>query len=206
MGRRFFSCTTPNERARIRVLEIGCGSCSNLWMVAREGFEAHGIDLSSEAIELGHRMMAHWGVSGELKVGSMTELPYPDESMDVVLDVFSSYCLPETDFRQCLAEVVRVLKPGGLFFSYSPSMASDAFRNHAPARKIDEYTLGGILRTTSPYFGNDHPFRFISPDHYQEVLTACGLVMTDCERVGRSYRQMQEYFEFVVITASRGSN
>ena len=37
LGRHFFSRTTREERRAIKVLELGCGSCSNLWMVARGG-------------------------------------------------------------------------------------------------------------------------------------------------------------------------
>jgi len=45
-GRHYF-LLPPEQRRKIRILEVGCGSGANLWMIAREGFEAHGIDLSS---------------------------------------------------------------------------------------------------------------------------------------------------------------
>jgi len=52
LGRNLFKI--PNEsRKETRVLEVGCGSCSNLWVVAKEGFDAYGIDFSSESIALG---------------------------------------------------------------------------------------------------------------------------------------------------------
>ena len=38
MGRRYFS-TERSERANISILEVGCGSGANLWMLAREGFD-----------------------------------------------------------------------------------------------------------------------------------------------------------------------
>jgi len=54
---RFLGCNLfkiPYEsRKETCVLEVGCGSCSNLWVVAKEGFDAYGIDLSSESIVLG---------------------------------------------------------------------------------------------------------------------------------------------------------
>ena len=34
----------------IRILEVGCGSGANLWMIAKEGFDAYGLDASSAAI------------------------------------------------------------------------------------------------------------------------------------------------------------
>ena len=43
MGRNFFAI--PSElRKETRILELGCGSCANLWMLASEGFKAYGLD------------------------------------------------------------------------------------------------------------------------------------------------------------------
>lgn len=203
-GRHYFSTTNRSERAGIRVLEIGCGSCANLWMIAREGFDAHGIDLSAAAIELGKKMLSHWDAKASLHVGSMTELPFDAASFDVVCDVFSSNCLVEADMRRCLAEVARVLRPGGLFFSYTPSAASEAFTNHAPARKLDEWTLDGVHRETSPFAGNHYPFRFTTPERYETLLREAGLRSIYLETVGRTYRGRAEYFEFVVVTGQKG--
>lgn len=199
LDREYLSRTQRGARKRIRILELGCGSCPNLWMVAKEGFEAHGIDLSPTSLELGGQMLQFWGVQAELKEASMTYLPYEDDYFDLVFDVFSSYCLCERDFSTCLDEVHRVLKHGGSFFSYSPSINSDAFKNHYPASKIDEWTLDGIKRKSSPFFGNDYAFRFISPEHYRSVLEVRRFCVDYLETVGRTYNLMSEYFEFVTV-------
>ena len=36
-----FSNNDVESRKKIKVLEVGCGSCANLWMVAKEGFDAY---------------------------------------------------------------------------------------------------------------------------------------------------------------------
>ena len=203
LGRHYFSKTTPAERAGVRVLEIGCGSCANLWMISREGFDAYGIDLSAQAIELGKMMLERWNAKATLAVGSMTELPYDAGFFDVVCDVYSSNCLAEQDYVRCLSEVHRVLKPGGLFFSYIPSAASDAFKDHAPSKKLDEWTLDGILRPTAPFTGNTYPFRFTTAEHSRELFDEAGLEVSYLETVGRTYRDRQEYFEFLSIVANK---
>lgn len=203
LGREWFGKTTRAERKRVKILEIGCGSCANLWMIAREGFDAYGIDITPTSLRLGRRMLKNWGVDAELTLGSMTALPYPDETFDAVVDVFASYSLCSAEFDVCLGEVARVLKKGGRFFSYTPSTASDAFRSHAPAKLIDRFTLNGIYRKTSPYSGNPHPHRFTSPSHFKRLLKGRGFDVTYLESVGRTYRNRRERFEFVTAVGRK---
>jgi SAM-dependent methyltransferase len=203
-GRHYFSM--PAEQRRLtRVLEMGCGSGANLWMMAREGFDAYGIDLSPNAIDLCAQTLESWGVTATLNTGSMTACPYPGEYFDTVVDVFSSYCLDEASFQTFLNEVSRLLRPGGLFFSYSPSKASDAFRNPRPSAQIDDSTLDGIHRETSAYYGNFYPFRFITREEYEMALAGRGLRTIYNETVGRTSRSGNEYFEFVVIVAEKNN-
>jgi len=194
----------PSElRKGTRVLEVGCGSCANLWVVAREGFDAHGIDLSPVSIELGRQVLDSWGVFADLKVASMIELPYPDAVFDSVLDVFSSNCLSESDFDKFLQETWRVLKVGAKIFQYFPSKASDAFLNHSPSELLDASTLNGIYRKDSPFSGNHYPFRFMHPEEFKNVLDKHGFKVDYLETVTRSYRSMGEYFQHIVVEASK---
>jgi cyclopropane fatty-acyl-phospholipid synthase-like methyltransferase len=202
MGRHFFGID-PGQRRRIAILEVGCGSGANLWMIAREGFDAYGLDLSKEALLLCQTMLKAWQTEASLSAGSMTAMPYGDGKFDAVIDIFSSYCIAEADFSRYLDEVSRLLKPGGRYFSYAPSKNSDAFTNCAPARKIDASTLDGLRRETSPYCGNAYPFRFIARPEYEESLRARGFLITQNEQVGRTYRNGAEYFEFVSIAAQK---
>ena len=202
LGRNFFRIS-HQERKNIRVLEVGCGSCSNLWVIAKEGFDAYGIDLSPKSLELGRKMLESWSVSADLKVASMTDMPHPYDSFDIILDVFSSNCLNQKDFSNFLFEIKRVLKSGAKFFSYFPSKASDTFINHSPAQLLDKSTLNGIFRKDSPFYGNHYTFRFMHPKEYKEALNASGFQVDYLETVVRSYRSMCEVFEPVVEEATK---
>ena len=203
LGREWFNRTTPRERRRIKILELGCGSCANLWMIAKEGFDAYGIDITPTSLRLGRKMLKKWGVAAELTLGSMTALPYEDGTFDAVVDIFSAYSLCSAEFDLCLKEVARVLKKGGKFFSYTPSTRSDAYKNPAPARLVDPHTLNGIYRKTSPYAGNPHPHRFVSPANFRKLLEKNGFQATYLETVGRTYRNERERFEFVVAVGRK---
>lgn len=202
MGRNFFS-EPRSRRKETRILEVGCGSGANLWMVAWEGFDAYGADISPESLELAKTLLTSYGVTATLRVGDMASLPFEDAYFHCVFDVFSSYCLTLVGFQNYLKDVSRVLTNGGLYFSYTPSKRSDAFVNHSPAIMLDESTLDGIRRETSPYYGNFYPFRFTAAHEYEQALLCAGLEPTYGETVGRTYRNGEEYFEMLAVEAKK---
>ncbi|MDD5290975.1 MAG: class I SAM-dependent methyltransferase [Patescibacteria group bacterium] len=200
MGNNYFP---EKHRNNIKILELGCGSGANLWMIAKENFDAYGIDISPEAVRLCKKMLQKWGVSASLRAGDFMSLPYKAGSFDCVVDVLATYCLPWKSFLKGLDEIRRVLKNGGKFFSFTPSVNSNAFKNFKPAKKIDCYTLNGIKRKNSPYVGNNFPFRFVAPADYGKILRKKGFRVSYLETVARTYRNLKEKFEYVVIVAEK---
>lgn len=197
-GRELFPLN-KNKRRKIKILEIGCGSGANLWMIAKEGFQTFGIDLSKKSLQLTKKMLEKWRVKADLKLGNMTNLPCNNSEFDIIVDVFSSNCLCVSDYEKCIKEVSRVLKKGGRFFSYIPSTNSDAFKKYKPAKKIDDYTLNGIYRKSSPYYGNFYPFRFTDANLILNVASKAGLQLEYDERVTRTYSNKKETFEFLAV-------
>jgi cyclopropane fatty-acyl-phospholipid synthase-like methyltransferase len=204
MGRNFFRLPTA-DRKKTRILEVGCGSGANLWMVAREGFDAWGLDFSEEALALCRQMLERYGVAATLTRGDMRDTQLPSGQFDAVVDVFAANCFTSADHARFLDEVRRLLKPGGLFFSYTPSKRSDAYLNHAPAELLDASTLNGVQRKGSPYIGNNYPFRFTTNEEFGADLEARGFRVARNEQLGRTEARRAEYFEFVVIEAQSPS-
>ena len=200
MGRNLFSFD-QDERPSVRVLEVGCGSGANLWVIAKEGFDAHGLDVSIESLSLAKNLLGGHLVKAKLEAGDMTDLPYPDNYFDCIVDIFSSYCMNEDAGNRFLCSVKRVLKPGGIFFSYFPSKNSDAFIDFQPASFLDTSTLDGIHRKSSPYSGNHYPFRFMSAEQYRDDLNNVGLNVVYLETTSRTYRNRTEKFEFISVEA-----
>lgn len=188
-----------------QVLEVGCGSGGNLSMLCSEGFNVMGLDLSGEALNLCSYMLKRKGLSAELVESDMCNMinKVASKSIDLVIDIFSSNCLDQKDFDLYLAEINRILKPGGKLFIYTPSKKSDAFLNHSPSTLIDNSTLNGICREDSPFYGNVYPFRFEDPEELSSKLNKKKFEITYLETTGRTYNRLSEYFEFIVICAHK---
>ncbi len=107
------------ELAGRKVLEIGCGRGGNCSYLARytEAGAIFGVDLCHANVDLSrrnHRGLEP-GYAGKVSfhVADAESLAFADASLDVVLSLESSHCYP--DLGSFLAEVHRVLTPGGLF-------------------------------------------------------------------------------------------
>jgi len=118
MGRRFFSIP-KNKRRKIKILELGCGSGANLWMIAKEGFKCYGIDISKEGLKLCLRMLRKYRVKAQVLVGDMRKLPYINDFFDAVIDIVSLQHLLFSEHILVYREIKRVLKPEGVFFFLS---------------------------------------------------------------------------------------
>jgi SAM-dependent methyltransferase len=108
----------PRDRPRnlVSILEVGCGTGSNLWFAAREGFSVAGIDGSKSAIEFARRRFSQEGLVADLRVADFTDLPFGDRTFDLVLDRGSLTCVGKSVLGKSVDEVRRVLKLGGLFY------------------------------------------------------------------------------------------
>ncbi len=99
-----------------RVLEVGCGTGEVARRArVRVGPHGHvsGIDPSADMIEVARKKAARASLEIDYRVGAIEALPYPDASFDVVLSSLMMHHLPDDLKSAGLAEVRRVLKPGG---------------------------------------------------------------------------------------------
>jgi ubiquinone/menaquinone biosynthesis C-methylase UbiE len=96
-----------------KVLEIGSGRGGGASYVARVLYpeEMVGLDYSANAVDFSNKNNA--GDNLSFVEGDAENLPFENESYDVVLNVESSHCYG--DMQQFVHEVYRILKPGGYF-------------------------------------------------------------------------------------------
>ena len=103
-----------------RVLEIGCGRGVALPVLARLLRPARLVGLDPEVafLEEARLRLTEAAIAAELVPGDVRRMPFPDAAFDLVVDFGTCYHIarPET----ALAEIARVLAPGGLFVHETP--------------------------------------------------------------------------------------
>jgi SAM-dependent methyltransferase len=94
-----------------RVLDIACGTGNGALLAAAQGADVVGLDSAPRLVGVAQERAAAAGLALELLVGDALALPVEDASFDVVISIFGVIFAP--DPGQAMAEVARVLRPGG---------------------------------------------------------------------------------------------
>jgi ubiquinone/menaquinone biosynthesis C-methylase UbiE len=131
-----------------RVLDIGCGAGRAIELVAARVPDGHvsGIDLSHAMVRAAARRNARAIRMGRVEVqrGDVAHLPYADHSFDKVLSIHTLYFW--TDLERAIAEIARVLKPGGrLALTFSPGKVG-APEDAGYRTMVEGYVLPSMTR------------------------------------------------------------
>jgi SAM-dependent methyltransferase len=106
----------------LSVLDVGCGNGYVLSRYAGNGAEVSGVDMSETAVDLTRKRFALEGLDGSFEVVDGMQLPYSDDSFDIVCSMGVLHHSPTPE--PMVNEIFRVLKPGGrvivmLYYRYS---------------------------------------------------------------------------------------
>lgn len=110
------------ELARIvpgtKVLDLGCGIGAPAARIARRyDCRVTGVNISREQVRQGRDLIDAIGLSDqvEIRLGNALAIEFPDESLDAVLciEVAADICVTDRARDQLVAEIWRVLRPGG---------------------------------------------------------------------------------------------
>jgi ubiquinone/menaquinone biosynthesis C-methylase UbiE len=98
------------------VLEVGCAT-GTLTLAAKQAAgpsgKVFGIDIIPGMIEASQRKAAQANVEITFKLGSIDSIPFPDDHFDEVMCSFMIFHMSDETRRNGIAEIQRVLKPGG---------------------------------------------------------------------------------------------
>jgi SAM-dependent methyltransferase len=94
-----------------KLLEVGCGIGVDSIQLARCGFDVTAVDLTESALAVAKEFAARRGVDVTFVLGNAEGLEFPDQTFDVAYSFGVLHHTP--DIEQSVAEVRRVLRPGG---------------------------------------------------------------------------------------------
>ena len=138
------------------LLEVGVGAGTDHLQWARAGAKCHGVDLTDTAVETTRKHLALYGLSSDLRRVDAEKLPFADESFDVV---YSWGVIHHSEYpEKIIAEIHRVLRPGGVFIGMVYGLYSPAI--------IKEWVKHGLLKGR-PW----RSFRDIVWNHVESVGT-----------------------------------
>jgi SAM-dependent methyltransferase len=142
----------------MRVLDIAAGTGNSSLPAAETGADVVASDLTPELLEVGRHRAQEAGVELEWAQADAEDLPFEDESFDVVMSCIGAMFAPR---HQAVAdEMVRVCKPGGTI----------GMLNWTP-----EGMIGALFRTMGPFApppppGASPPPLWGSEDHMRELF------------------------------------
>jgi 2-polyprenyl-6-hydroxyphenyl methylase/3-demethylubiquinone-9 3-methyltransferase len=147
------------------VLDLGCAGGFMAEAMAARGANVTGIDPAADAVEAARRHARDVGMRIAYDVGHGEALPYAAAAFDAVVcvDVLEHVA----DLRQVVAEVARVLRPGGLFLF-------DTI-NRNPFARLATITLAEDVLRLLPR-GTHDPAMFIKPRELLSAMEGAGLV------------------------------
>jgi ubiquinone/menaquinone biosynthesis C-methylase UbiE len=114
------------------VLDVGCGT-GEVTLLAKtraKNGKVYGIDPSPEMIAVARKKAARKGLEIDIRVGVIESLSFPDASIDVVTSSLMMHHLPDHLKARGLAEIYRILKPGGHLLIADFMRPTGSFLNH----------------------------------------------------------------------------
>jgi ubiquinone/menaquinone biosynthesis C-methylase UbiE len=136
---RFYKVELRKIGAR-RVLEIGCGAGRHVHFFRSMGLEVVGSDIAASAIDFTRRRLERDGLAAgaELAMADATRIPYLAESFDAVLAWRFLHVLTRAEAERCVAEIFRLVRPGGKVLLGTRSPRSTNFELIRSGRGADE--------------------------------------------------------------------
>lgn len=142
-----------------KVLDIGCGPGTFTKYLVEKGFDAEGIDLSSEMLRIAKEKVP----KAKFTLMDMRELAYSNEDFDGLLAAYSLIHIPSEEIPATLKGFYRILKSGGVLLIIAPKGEPDKIVDE-PLKEGEKIFINFFTKNRLTKFFTDAGFKV----EYQE--------------------------------------
>ena len=198
------------EKNPLRILDVGCGTGFFTILLAKQGHQVTGTDLTPDMVANARILAKEELVNCDFEIMDAEHLSFADNSFDVVISRNLTWTLPEA--AQAYKEWTRVLKPGGVLLNFDANYGavnfaetSDLPENHAHNQ------LGNSLMQECEDIKRQLPISsYIHPAWDVEELGKVGMeqISIDLGVSRRMYKEKDAFYNptpMFAIAATKGS-
>ena len=157
-----------------RALDMGCGNGRHAQLLAEDGADVVGLDVSRGLLAEARERATERDFSVDLVHGDAGRLPFKADQFSQIVYVATLHHLPSREARRAsLSEVGRVLEPGGRGLVSAWSTAHDRFEATEGFDTTVDWTLPGGKQVGRFYHIYD-------PQEFREDLEAAAIEVVDC--------------------------
>ncbi len=161
------------QRGARRVLDLACGAGRHLVYLARAGFQMYGMDIAANGLKYARQWLSREQLTAQLAQSDMNAVPYVGESFDAVICIHAIQHQTRSNLFETTRAILRVLYPGGLFFSTFPSRRD---RRFGQGREVEPNTFLSVFR---PDVGIPHHYCNLA--EIEELLDGFAIMRIELE-------------------------
>lgn len=202
------SAWIPKDK-KLKILDVGCGTGFFTILLAKEGHEVIGIDLTPEMIERSIKLAKEEQANCHFRVMDAENLEFEDETFDLVITRNLTWTLP--DVEQAYGEWKRVLKKDGMLLNFDANYGAGNFADtsHLPENHA-HHTLGDNMMEECEEIKRQLPISsYVRPAWDIDVLGQMGMerFSIDLGISKRIYMEKDEFYNptpMFMICAGKG--
>ena len=150
-----------------KVFDLGCGQGRHTLSLSKAGFQTFALDISPHAIATTESALAKEKALGNVTVGDMKNIDFPDDFFDSVLAWRVLYLEKRDGVKKSFAEVRRIIRPGGIL--YASIRSSNNTLCHIGRLKGEEIEPNTFLMNSDVLSGI--VYHFFTPEEVADYLS-----------------------------------